>query len=496
MKRVASRNRKPVLLKNIPVLSIDEFRSELLSSYFSGLRPVLYFGTEFANAVKIISCMADDEYSLLQYTSTILPRDSSYESLSKDAEIFHMFERELCEEFGILPEKHPWLKNVRYPYYRDDITKKIENYPFFKMEGDEVHEVGVGPVHAGVIEPGHFRFMCNGETIYHLEIQLGYQHRGVEKLMIEGDFFRKTPLAESIAGDTSIGHSSVYASIIEGMTNTTISRRSMAIRAVALELERIAMHLGDLSALSNDIAYLTGKEIFAAMRTLVINTSLAMCGNRFGRGLITPGGVFFDINDVLKEKIISVLTEIAENTDTLSNSLFNDPGVLSRFEMTGIVDKETAKSIGLVGPAARASNISTDVRADHPHGAYSYFPVYSRKMETGDVFARAYVRYLEIQQSIDLIIEILENFPEDNNLLIQTGTIMPNTLCVSMTEGWRGEIAHCVITDESGKVIRYKIKDPSFHNWTALALSVRGNGISDFPLCNKSFNLSYCGFDL
>ena len=180
----------------------------------------------------------------------------------------------------------------------------------------------------------------------------------------------------------------------------------------------------------------------------------------------------------------------------MANAMFADPGVLSRLEQTGVVSTETAHAIGMTGPAARASSVRNDVRADHPSGIYKYFPVFPRTMKSGDVFARAYIRYIEIQQSIDLILEILDNLPENSGLMTQLHPLKPDELVISVCEGWRGEIVHAVMTGSDGRVSRYYIKDPSLHNWTALALSVRGNGISDFPLCNKSFNLSYCGSDL
>ncbi|HEY1406279.1 MAG TPA: NADH-quinone oxidoreductase subunit C [Spirochaetota bacterium] len=496
MKRISSRNGRPLFLAQVPELSISEFRSEILDGCVHGERVIQFFGLRGNHSIKLFAVLANDENSSLHSLSTQLAEGESFPSLANDVPSLHIYEREIFEEFGIIPENHPWLKPVRYPHDRADQKTIKENYPFFSMEGDEIHEVAVGPVHAGVIEPGHFRFMCDGENLHHLEIQLGYQHRGVENLFLQGDILSKTVLSESIAGDTTIGHAYAYARGMEGLSGIEISRRAMAVRGIALELERIGIHLGDLSALSGDIAYLSGNSFFGAMRTLVINTSQSLCGNRFGRGLIFPGGVYFDIDDRLAAKMRNTLTDVSERTTLVCDALFSDPGVLSRFEKTGVVDSKTAQDLGLTGPAARASGLRRDTRADQPFGIYRYFPVYARTMESGDVFARAYMRYLEIQQSIDLIIEILDNYPEVTDLAVPLKPLKPDSIITSLIEGWRGEIVHTVITDHNGKVIRYKIKDPSLHNWNGLAYAVRGNGISDFPLCNKSFNLSYCGFDL
>ena len=334
------------------------------------------------------------------------------------------------------------------------------------------------------------------ENLYHLEIQLGYQHRGVERLFLEKNLRFFPHLAESIAGDSAIAHTTVCARALEELENIEVSLRAQSIRAIALELERIAVHLGDLAALANDVAYLMGSSVFAATRTLAINTTLALCGSRFGRGFIRPGGVLFDLDLESIDSIRKNLKKIYNDTELMAEIMFSSAAVLSRFEQTGVVSEETAKEIGMAGPAARASGVSLDVRTDHPYGTYRNFPFHKITLNSGDVFARAYIRYVEIKQSIQYILEQLDNIPEYKPFIASSGEIKPYSLVVSMTEGWRGEISHVLITGKNGKLLRYKIKDPSFNNWYALALAVRNNGISDFPLCNKSFNLSYCGFDL
>jgi Ni,Fe-hydrogenase III large subunit len=474
----------------------DHFREELISACSHGERILCCFGRKYDGVVRVFVVYSDDANSRLHFSSMSVSEGGSFPSLSRDIPSMHVYERELYESFGIIPENHPWLKPVRYPHDRSDQKSVIENYPFYRMEGEQIHEVAVGPVHAGVIEPGHFRFMCDGENIHHLEIQLGYQHRGVESLLMKGGIETKSALIESVCGDTVIGHSTAYANALEALADIDLSRRAHAIRGIMLELERIGIHLGDLSAISGDIAYLSGNAIFGALRTYVINTSQAICGSRFGKGIIRPGGVLFDIDEELASQIRSTLGDVAKRTDEMANAMFADPGVLSRIEKTGVVDADTARQIGMTGPAARASSLRLDARADHPYGIYKFFPVFPRAMKTCDVFARAYMRYIEIQQSIDLILEILDSFPEDTDLLVEMSPLKADSIVVSICEGWRGEIVHAVMTGGDGSPARYYIKDPSMHNWTALALSVRGNGISDFPLCNKSFNLSYCGNDL
>jgi Ni,Fe-hydrogenase III large subunit len=261
-------------------------------------------------------------------------------------------------------------------------------------------------------------------------------------------------------------------------------------------MERAGIHIGDLGALANDVAYLLGNAVYGATRTLVSKSLLAICGSRFGRGLIRVGGVVFDIESDKIQQLKATLEKVRQDVILMSETMFSTPSVLSRFEQAGVVDTEKARQIGLVGPAGRASGVLLDVRSDHPFGMYRYSPIHKMTMLTGDVFARAYIRYLEITHSLDYVLELLDNLPNDSTELRPVTQLAPDSLVVSMIEGWRGETAHAAITDSNGHLMRYKIKDPSFHNWFGLAQAVRGNGISDFPLCNKSFNLSYCGNDL
>ncbi len=495
MNWIQIKNLQTVSLNDIPVLPVEELRYHLTQEINSGKRLVQFFGNNNNEGISLYVIIADDNSSRLFASSSKFTNEKSYQSFSVDVPSAHLFEREFYEEFGIVPEGHPWLKPVRIGIA--GIDKDETPYNFFSMAGEEVHEVGVGPIHAGVIEPGHFRFSCHGEKVHHLEIELGFQHRGVEKLFLQNNYkpVYLTKLSESVAGDTVIGHSGGFIRAIESLMETHVSRRAKLIRTIALELERVAVHLGDLSALSGDVAYLTGNNVFAALRTRVINTTMSICGNRFGRGLMAIGGINFDINPELQCKISSALNQLDDEINLACEVLFSSASVLERFEQTGVVNNEAAAAIGMVGPAARASGLAVDVRTDHPFGGFELFPVHKLTLPSGDVFARAYIRFIEIQQSIRIIKEQLGGLSE-GELKKDLGEIKKNSFVVSLTEGWRGEIAYTIITDNDGNLKKVKIKDPSFNNWFGLALAVREEGISDFPLCNKSFNLSYCGFDL
>jgi Ni,Fe-hydrogenase III large subunit len=492
---VEVKNLQAVKLKEIPLLSIDELGKEVIGKIRLGCRLVNFFGDRVSSGTLLYVILADDDSSKLFIASSKFTNEKSFRSITPEVPSAHLFERELHEQFGIAPEGHPWLKPVRKGI--PGIDSSETPYEFFSMEGEEVHEVGVGPIHAGVIEPGHFRFSCHGEKIYQLEIKLGFQHRGIEELFVKNNnrpvYLEK--LSESVVGDTVIGHSGGFIRAVESLTDTVVSRKAKIIRSIALELERIAVHLGDLSALSGDVAYLTGNSVFGALRTTVINTTMSICGNRFGRGLMSFGGVNFDITAQMQENISSMVDQLDDDVALAAEVLFSSASVLERFEKTGIVKKETAASIGMVGPAARASGVAVDVRSDHPFGGFEFIPVHKLTLEGGDVFARAYIRFVEIQQSAKIIRQQLDGIVEEP-LKKTVGKVKPNSFVVSLTEGWRGEIAYVVITGTNGKIRKVKIKDPSFNNWFALSLAVRGEGISDFPLCNKSFNLSYCGFDL
>ncbi len=474
---------------------MNELRTQIIDGIKNGRRLVQFFGDKKDGRLILYAVLADDLTSRLFIASSKFGNEKEYQSITPEIPAAHLFEREFYEQFGIEPKGHPWLKPVRKGIA--GISSEEIPYNFFNMTGEEMHEVGVGPIHAGVIEPGHFRFSCHGEKVYYLEIEHGFQHRGIEDLFVKN--YNKslylTKLSESVAGDTVIGHAGAFVRAMESLGNTAISRRAQLIRTIMLELERIAVHLGDLSALSGDVAYLTGNSVFGALRTKIINTTMAICGNRFGRGIMTIGGINYDISSKLESEIKSILNRLSDDADLAAEVLFSSASVLERFEQTGVIEKETALEIGMVGPAARSSGISLDIRSDHPFDAYQYFTVHKLTLESGDVFARAYMRFIEIQHSIRIILEQLANL-QDGELKCPANSLQPDGMVVSLAEGWRGEIAHVIITNSSGNIKRVKIKDPSFHNWFALALAVREEGVSDFPLCNKSFNLSYCGTDL
>jgi Ni,Fe-hydrogenase III large subunit len=282
---------------------------------------------------------------------------------------------------------------------------------------------------------------------------------------------------------------------MEGLAESRVSPRAHTLRAIALELERLANHLGDLGAIAGDVAFQPAASYLGRLRGECLNLLMTLSGNRYGRGLVRPGGAAFDIPAAMAGEMRDRLQRLGEELDPVLTLLFETPSVQSRLEGVGAVARSACVQYGFVGPVARACELHRDVRHDHPWGIFRFAHVPVATMWAGDVLARALVRRLEIQRSLAFTIEQLGALPR-GQARVDCGPLRPDELAVAMVEGWRGEIVHVVITDERGQVRRHKVVDPSFHNWTALALAMPGNEISDFPLCNKSFNLSYAGHDL
>jgi Ni,Fe-hydrogenase III large subunit len=490
----------------LPELPPEALADDLRDAVAGGLRAAALFGTADPDpaAVALVAVLADDRQSRLLLARTRV-RGGAFDSLTPACPQLHLFEREIAEQFGLRAEGHPWLKPVRF--HRSSRPGHEVFFPaggeepvagvteFYRVEGDEVHEVAVGPVHAGVIEPGHFRFQCHGETVFHLEISLGYQHRGVERALLGGPDVRSIHYAETLAGDTSVGHATAYCQVLEALARCQKPPRAQALRGIALELERLANHVGDLGALANDVAFLPTAAYCGRLRGDFLNMTAALCGSRFGRGMVRPGGVAFDLDDAAVADLLARLDAAERDTANAVELLWTTSSVMARFEETGPVPREMAETLGLVGPAARASGLPRDVRHDHPSGLFRFAHVPVSTWTTGDVFGRAYVRWLEVQRSIDFVREQLRSLPR-GEVRSDLEAPAPRQIAVALVEGWRGELCHVALTDERGRFERYKVVDPSFHNWAGLAYALRGQQISDFPLCNKSFNLSYCGHDL
>ena len=492
-------NHQSVKRRAIPELLYDEFRDTVLERMLNHPERhcVNYFGAAEPGGIRLFCCIADDVRHQVDVFSCKTSGQEKLLSLTPILPALERFEREIFENFGIFFSEHPWLKPVRYPFSRADQSVRMTDYPFFSIQSESLHEVGVGPVHAGIIEPGHFRFICNGEQILHLEIQLGYQHRGIESLFLTRTRLpERVTLAEGIAGDTVVGHTTAFAAVWESLCQSVPSDDILFARTLALELERVAIHTGDLSAVCTDIAYQLGSAVLGRLRTPIVNFMQEWGGNRLSKGLIRPGRNPFPFTCDLAERLLQVLDEYEPDFKEINQHLFRLPSALSRFERTGVVSFEEVSSMGAVGMTARMSGLNRDIRASHPYGYYPLLEHVPIIKHHGDVYSRVQIRRQEVMQSLGYIRFLVQNMPEIRSPFSWDEPLQPDLFGLSLIEGWRGEICHCALTDGNGNLISYKIKDPSFHNWTALALAVRNNEISDFPICNKSFNLSYSGHDL
>ena len=471
---IALGNSAAVAIGEVPRLSMGRFRDGILAGCRDGGRVAALFAAAERELWAVLVTREGMQLARTEVSGDRFP------SLTPDLPEVHLFEREIAEQSPLRPEGHPALHPVR-------ATLQTE---FFHVAGDQVHEVAVGPVHAGVIEPGHFRFQCLGEEVLHLEIARGYQHRGIEAALRGGPDKRALHLAETLAGDTTVAHATAYCQVLEALGGATVEDAAEDVRALALELERLANHTGDLGALAGDVGFLPGAAFCGRLRGDWLNLTAELCGNRFGRGLVAPGGVRFGGAGGLVERARSVMRDLRDTVALMAAT----PSVQARFEDTGRVSTETARSLGLVGVAGRASGLVRDVRGELPTGAWRRRPAVVATDPGGDVAARARVRAAEIEASFAVVEALLREVPPAAR--VPVGPLAAEHVAVAMVEGWRGEVCHVAMTGTDGRFSAYKVMDPSFHNWPGLAMALRSQQISDFPLCNKSFNLSYCGFDL
>ncbi|MHB8994863.1 MAG: hydrogenase large subunit [Armatimonadota bacterium] len=439
-------------------------------------------------------------------TAPLAPGALEYPSLSRAIPAAHRAERALQDFFGVraLGPRHSNSLILHDNVWPLDVTPLApdlggsrEPYTFREVAGEGVHEIPVGPIHAGIIEPGHFRFSCLGEVITNLEIRLGYQHRGIEKRLAELPWQQTRYLAESASSDTAAGNALAHAVAIEQLLGLDCPPRAQALRTLALEIERVANHAGDLGALSGDIGYSPGAALFPPLRGSALALAQLLSGNRRQRWYIRPGGVARDLTSARRQTFAEVLTDLQRRLRDYVPLILENPSVLDRMEGTGRVAPSMARDFGLVGPAARASGSTYDARTAFAHALYPTHAPTPATRQSGDVLARAQLKADELKSSLRILWHVLDNLPEGEiNIPCEAQSLPPDSVAAGIVEAWRGELIHWITTDESGQISRYAIKDASLNNWTGLAIAVRGNLVADFPLCNKSFNLSYSGNDL
>lgn len=401
-------------------------------------------------------------------------------------------------------DARPWLRHEAWPTntfplrrdfpaaHRYDIGTPA--YPFVPVEGDGVHEIPVGPVHAGIIESGHFRFSIVGEKVLRLEQRLGYVHKGIEKRfesMTLGDGQR---LAARVSGDSAVAFSWAYCMALESLCHTTLSARALWLRAFCLERERIANHLGDLGALGNDAGFAVGLTQFSLLKENVLQSNVAAFGYRYPMDYVIPGGVALDLADDVRTALLREGEALARDVASLRRIYDDHTGLQDRFIGAGRVEPALAARLGLTGLAGRASSQLWDLRCDHPSAPYNTLGVHMVSHRSGDVAARVIVRFDEVVESLRLCQQLLEQLP-GGPIHSELGATPETGFGTGCVEGWRGPVL--IALDNAGNIIRRcHAHDPSWHNWPVLEHAVIDNIVPDFPLINKSFNLSYSGHDL
>ncbi len=369
-----------------------------------------------------------------------------------------------------------------------------ERHVFRPAEGEGLFQVPVGPVHAGIIEPGHFNFAVAGEPILYLQIRLFYTHKGTEKLFENLPVSPAVFLAESISGDSSFSHGVAFCQAIESAAEIEVPKRAQVIRTILLELERMYNHVGDIGAIATDVGFVVANMHAGRLREMLLSINEHLTGNRLLRGMAAVGGVRRDFSLMQLSSLMATVRRFADEFEDFVALIDASDSTRDRLEHTGILPPAKARDLGVVGVAARASGVDLDVRRDHAYAAYRGLSFRVPVYEAGDVWCRMRVRIDEVRESIEIIRAAASQLGPGKFRALDK-PIPPDRCALSAVEGWRGEILHWIRTGEGGRLERCRVKDPSLNNWPALVETVQGNIIADFPVINKSFNLSYSGTD-
>jgi Ni,Fe-hydrogenase III large subunit/Ni,Fe-hydrogenase III component G len=514
------------ILKKFPAVKLVEEKGNLFIAEISreelatvttnlvnenGLELSLLFGTDECKqgqpfGVNVIFSN-DKSHEWLKLSAAVPASDPQYPSITATVMAAHWYERYMCDMFGITPVGHPDPRRLvhheniplgTYPLRKDFAwNTKLEHanvpYPMHHVDGEGIYEIPVGPIHAGIIEPGHFRFNVAGERIITLEGKLFFTHKGVEKLLEGKTVAEGLPFAERLSGDMAASNSLAYIQAAEGLSGAVVSERAEALRTLVCELERLTMHIHDLANIGG---MGTGYSFIAAngfrIKERLMRLSNDVLGNRFWRGLIVTGGVSHDLNTEQLENIVEVSKKAYFEMLNIVETALESDGFLDRLLTTGVLPFEVAKAFGALGLPARASGLDRDVRRDFPYAAYDKFPVKVQVRKNGDVHSRYLLRIEEMKETMNLIEKIVKELPKGeikNEFKIKDG------FAISAVESWRGEVM-CALEIKNGVIERCFLRDPSFCNWALFGIIGPGNIVPDFPLCNKSLNLSYSGTDM
>jgi len=431
-----------------------------------------------------------------------------YPDLSPYFPVANRLQRALFDLFGFKAidseDQRPWLRhgswppdifplrhevNIDYQFYQEP-----DYYPFICVKGEGVHEIPIGPVHAGIIEPGHFRFQVVGEHILRLEERLGYTHKGIAKHFQHASFEKGAHLAGRICGDSTVAYTWSYCMALENLHGCLAPSCAQWLRALLLERERIMNHLGDLGALGNDAGLRFGLDQFSLLKERVLRLNFKLFGHRYLMNSIVPGGVAVDFSSDTCSYLLEEVHMLRQEVKTLESIYKEHDGLQDRFLTTGVINFDLATQLGLLGLAARASGVQNDWREDFPYLPYNELKIKSQTLSSGDVAARVAIRFLEIEESLRVTEAILANLPE-GKIIRQLPSVSSQRIGLGCVEGWRGPITTILCNSDEKTLHWGHIHDPSWQNWQAISHAVMGNIVPDFPLINKSFNLSYSGHD-
>ena len=431
-----------------------------------------------------------------------------FPSLSAELPAVNWHEREIQDWFGLTAVGHPNPRRVALhdnwpnvsPLRKDFSLETVlppfegERHIYRPAFGEGVLQVPVGPVHAGIIEPGHFNFTVAGEPILYLQLRMFYTHKGTEKLFEKLPIHKAVFLAESISGDSSFSHATAFCQAIERAANVEVPLRGLVMRTILLELERICNHVADIGAIATDVGFVMANAHASRLKEMLVTLNEQMTGSRLLRGMVCVGGVRRGWDPAQLDALRNTLDSFAREFQDLISLIDRSESTRDRLEHTGVLRPDKARDLGIVGVGGRASGVDLDVRRDHPYAAYSRYSFRVPVYEAGDVWHRLQVRVDEVRESLSIVRNALADGLQ-GEFRVPVPTIPSDRCALSAVEGWRGEIIHWIRTGPDNHLQRCKIKDPSLNNWPALVEAVQGNIIADFPVINKSFNLSYSGTD-
>ena len=450
----------------------------------------------------------DEQHGFFILRVPVSPGQPRFISLTNALPAANWQEREIQDLFGLKLEGHPNPRRCAlhddwpevYPLRKDfDLKTKLppfqgERHKFRQVEGEGVFQVPVGPVHAGIIEPGHFLFSVAGEPVLYLQIRLFYTHKGTEKLFESLPVSHGVRLAESISGDSSFAHATAFCHAVERAAGVEAPARGRALRTICLELERLYNHIADIGAVATDVAFVVANAHAMRLKERVLRVNERLTGNRLLRGMACLGGVRSDWNAEQLKLLAEFTRELRPEFDSLVELIRESSSTRDRLETTGMLKPETARDLGVVGIAGRASGFDHDLRRDFPHAAYDQVKFTVPVYREGDVLRRVQVRIDEVREGFSIIEQMLQQMP-DGPVRTELPRLPADVVALGYAEGWRGEIFHWIRTAGENRLARCKIKDPSLQNWPALSEAILGNIVPDFPVVNKSFNLSYSGTD-